>query len=216
MEVKLAITTDGELLVSPTDMSEDLQNDQVWAEFIINSEIDSKATLIVTTEPTIYEYTFPEDGLFTYYKLRIYKDTALTEQDKEGRIYYNTQKNCLMYNKQILDYKEIYDIIRHTGVVLDYIEKPVFSIYFLSVCTSDLQRELIYGRFRKGTIETCDSYSDKKKIRDFLTITIFVLRELIHQQRFAECLDILKTIKSCVSLCDDHHVKQNSCGCNNH
>ena len=27
--------------------------------------------------------------------------------------------------------REVYDIIRHTGVVLDYIEKPVFSIYFL-------------------------------------------------------------------------------------
>lgn len=215
MEVKLAITTEGELLASPIDMEELLPDNQVWAEFIVNSGIDSEDTLVITTEPTIYEYTFPEDGLFTYYKLRIYKDTMLSDLEKKDRVYYNTVDECLMYNyERILDYKQMQKILSKTGTVLDYIEKPVFSIYFLSICTSDLQREFIYGRFRKGTIEACDSYSDKKKIRDFLTITIFVLRELIRQQRFAECLDILRTIKSCVPICENYHVHQGGCGCN--
>ena len=217
MEVRLAITTEGELLASPINMEESLPDTQVWVEFIVNSEIDPEETLSATKEPTIYEYTFPEDGLFTYYKLRVYKDVVLSDPDKENKIYYNTEGGYLMYNNdRILNYKKLPELLCTTGTVLDYIEKPVFSIYFLSICTSDLQREFIYGRFRKGTINTCDSYDGKKQIRDFLTITVFILRELIRQQRFAECLDILKTIKSCVPICDNYPVYRDDCGCNKH
>jgi hypothetical protein len=96
------------------------------------------------------------------------------------------------------------------------VTKPIFSICRLHNCLENKLRSYIFD-----TLKTCGQYPECNKdsyddyIRNFLFSTIFILRQLICQERYAEATRILDSINNCNGICEDTRSNSNKCNCCN-
>lgn len=94
--------------------------------------------------------------------------------------------------------------------------KPIFSICRLHNCLENKLRTYIFD-----TLKTCGQYPECNKdsygdhIRNFLFSTVFILRQLICQERYAEATRILDSINNCNGICEDTRSNSNKCNCCN-
>lgn len=213
--IKILITTNCELLVSPrTDLNDP---GYIYLEFMVAEDIDSYETLELSECPQLYRYYFKKDGIYMYYRLKITTKSLLEGVELDDRLYYNDDSNKLMLgNKELVSSEQLKDIVDNdypetSYGIIEFIERPVFSICRISNCLENLQRKYIFDECPSK--KSCKDDPDKIN-RDFLFSSVFILRLLIRQQRYEEALKILESINDCGAICSNMQAPNiNTCGC---
>lgn len=213
--IKILITTNCELLVSPrTDLNDP---GYVYLEFMVSENVDSYETLELSECPQLYRYYFEEDGVYMYYRLKIVTKSLLEDVELENRLYYDDVSDKLMIgNKELISSEQLKDIVdddypETSYGIIEFVERPVFSICRISNCLENLQRKYIFDGCPSK--KNCKEDSDKLN-RDFLFSSVFILRLLIQQQRYEEALRILESINDCGVVCSNMQSPSiNTCGC---
>lgn len=185
----------------------------VYVEFLSSPHVTPNSTIKITDNQfEEYRIKLPTDGLYVYYKLMIYKENSLND-DQKKRIYYNENDKKLYYNKkEILDIETLLVYLDYTGSTLDFYEEPVFSLCKLEHCVFNLQRKSLLPIIKFCGRNTCEENKLEKDQRTFLFISLQVLQHLISEEKYAEAEEILESLSSCNSLCKDLNTNSN-CGC---
>lgn len=186
----------------------------VYVEFLSSPHISADTTVKISEDQfEEYRISLPADGLYTYYKLMIYKDTFL-EGKYKNKVYFNETDKKIYYNdKEISKIEDLFIYLDKTGSVVDYYEEAIFSLCKLEHCVFKLQQKSLLPLIKYCGKNTCDESKEEKNQRNFLFISLQVLHHLISEEKYGEAEEILKGLSSCNSLCGD--LKGNSnCGCN--
>lgn len=209
--VKKLITTKCELLVSP-ETSITATPGLVYLEFLMGENIDSMENAQISSIPELFKYDLDDDGLYMYYRLAIFTKERLGENCTD-KLYYDESKDKLMLgNEEVnssVQLEKIVDKIETEYAIIEFVEEPVFSICRLTHCLSEYQRKFVL----EGCSEDTRCKSTDTFAREFLFSTVFVLRQLIRQQRYGEALRILKSVEGCNGLCSNTKSSTKKCNC---
>lgn len=175
------------------------------SNFVISEDIENE-----------FEYKLPKDGLYVYYKIMIYKKSAIDESYK-NKFYFNEEDEKIYFGDKVVeDLTELIDLLGTNNYgVIDYFEFPIFSVCQLRNCLSAVQRKVIFSGIKDcaASSSECEENKKYKSQRDFLFITLWVLNELICLKRYDEASEILEAISSCGSICSNLIDKSNNCNC---
>lgn len=216
--VKALITTQGELLVSPRwDL--EVTPGYVYLEFVDNADIDTLNSIQISTDaPVIYKQDLHNDGLYIYHRMQVLTRSYIEDEavPYDNLFYYDDLEKPGLYcdgeevttNQQLL--KIVKDNEGSLAGIIDYISYPIFSLSRIQKCLSEYQRKFIFEHNGKD-IKYCNDNKTDKFNRDFLFSTVFVLRQLIKEQRYEEATRILQTVNNCSSICKDVYSKKGCC-----
>lgn len=187
----------------------------VYVEFLSSSHISADSTVKISEDQFgEYRISLPKDGLYTYYKLMIYKDSFL-EGKYKNKVYFNEDNEKIYYNdKEISKIEDLFVYLDQTGAVVDYYEESIFSLCKLAHCVFKLQQKSLIPLIRFCGKNTCDESKEEKNQRNFLFISLQVLQHLVSEEKYEEAEEILKGLSSCNSLCKDLNGNVSNCGCN--
>lgn len=191
----------------------DYEGEVVFLEFVTGKDIDSSKNLIITEkEFNTYKYSLPKDGLYVYYKIALQKKEYMGNE-YINKIYYDNGK--IMYKDQeIKDPSELIDYLTLTGVgILDYCEEVVFSLCKLEHCVFEIQRSVLKAGLKTCGLDDCDKLKNIRDQRNFLFISLAVLKHLISEEKYDDAEEILEALSSCGSLCKDLNNSSKSCNC---
>lgn len=218
MNVNLKLNANCQLVATPIDdwlidnILDPFASDSeavVFVEFVVNPKIDSNNTIRVSSTHQYYYYDLPQDGLYVYYKLKIF-EKSYVDNNYSGLCYDSKNDILLFKGVELKDVLEILPGIEQAEFgVLDYIKSPIFSICKLQHCLKEMQKKSI-SQCNNGL---CDKSDSDRKMRDFLFITIYVLENLICQERFGEANEILNSVSSCVPICKNISITKSGCNC---
>lgn len=222
--INKVITTGCELWVNST-VHENVPG-VMYFEFLEGPGLSTIMTKKVSqfSDLNTYKQKLNDDGLFMYYCLQIKtKSTLLAEDpsmDLSIRVYCDfVDGNWILYNGfDIVDTNEKLNLVFENKTEDDagLVTKPIFSICRLHNCLETKLRSYIFD-----TLKTCGQYPECNKdsyddyIRNFLFSTVFILRQLICQERYAEATRILDSINNCNGICEDTRSNSNKCNCCN-
>lgn len=181
----------------------------MFLEFVVSPNLNVNSTLRLSRSLHYYEVNLPEDGLYIYYKLKIF-NKRYVEKDYSGLCYDPINEVLMFKNEKLTNILEVLPYLDQ-GFTLEYIKVPVFSICRLQNCLMQLQKNSI----SKCNHGLCDKFDSDKQIRDFLFISIYILENLICEERFGEADDILKSLESCVPICKSISSSKSDCNCKN-
>ena len=183
----------------------------IYVEFVIYEDGNSG---FYVSENLDNEFVFdlPKDGLYAYYKIEIYKKEYI-EDATNKKFYYDGK--IMFGDEEIINPEDIINKLDISYGIIDYYEHPIFSLCKLENCILSLEKNTILNESNDylGTAN-CNKNDQIKKQRDFLFITLFVLKNLICQKRFVEAKEVLDSISSCESLCENLKNTKSNCGCN--
>lgn len=190
----------------------DYQGELVFIEFVVGEDVDSSKTMVITeNEFNKYKYQLPHDGLYVYYKVAISKKEFLGEE-YATKIYYDNGK-IMFNNSEIKDPSELIDYLTQTGKgILDYCEESVFSLCRLEHCSFELERKVLEAGLGTCGI-VCEKSINLKNQRNFLFISLYVLKHLISEEKYDEAENILKRLNTCSFLCKNMNPKFKNCNC---
>lgn len=149
-----------------------------------NEQLDNFAVIVDRTEVD-WTYDMPSDGLYIYYEIDWPEDESIPN-------------DFIGYMMSDLSKLTEWERLKH------------FSICKLRHCTMELEKEMIYDFISNCNSNNCDKKSSEQYARDILLIGIFVLENLICQQRYSEATMILDSLTSC-NLCKDSITKKCNC-----
>ena len=183
----------------------------VYVEFVIYEDGNS-GFYISENLDNEFVFDLPKDGLYAYYKIKIYKKEYI-EDATNNKFYYDDK--IMFGNEEIINPEDIINKLDISYGIIDYCEHPIFSLCKLENCILSLEKNTILNESNDylGTAN-CNKNDQIKKQRDFLFITLFVLKNLICQERFVEAKEVLDSISSCESLCENLKNTKSNCGCN--
>ena len=183
----------------------------VYVEFVIY-ENGNSGFYISENLDNEFVFDLPKDGLYAYYKIKIYKKEYI-EDATNNKFYYDDK--IMFGNEEIINPEDIINKLDISYGIIDYYEHPIFSLCKLENCILSLEKNTILNESNDylGTAN-CNKNDQIKKQRDFLFITLFVLKNLICQERFVEAKEVLDSISSCESLCENLKNTKSNCGCN--
>lgn len=183
----------------------------VYVEFVIYEDGNS-GFYISENLDNEFVFDLPKDGLYAYYKIKIYKKEYI-EDATNNKFYYDDK--IMFGDEEIVNPEDIINKLDISYGIIDYYEHPIFSLCKLENCILSLEKNTILNESNDylGTAN-CNKNDQIKKQRDFLFITLFVLKNLICQKRFVEAKEVLDSISSCESLCENLKNTKSNCGCN--
>lgn len=185
--------------------------------------INQKCQLIVSGNWDVLEFdSNVEDKIevlvywddFTIYKIEKNRtsDTLIWDLEKDGRYKYfqiNLKKD--VDDIDITDPESIIKYIESKTNSTDYIVKEIFSICRLRNCTVQLEKESIHDFINHHKDYSCKKIKGQS-YKDILLIAIFVLENLIVQERYSEATMIIESLSMCNTLCKFNKLK--TCNCN--
>lgn len=196
---------------------EDPEEDFVYIEFLVSPYLNIEDTLVIRKQPDYYVQALPEDGLYIHYCIKTYDSENIKQEIENGfeGLYFDSDKNVLLFkNTPVTDYRQLAKslplLMNEKEGVLDYSENYAFSICKLRNCVVSLQKKSI-GELSRTY---CKKATEIEKMRDFLFISIYILENLICQERYTEALDILSSISRCGYLCESKSSRKSNCNCN--
>ena len=217
IKVKKLINTKCELLVSPIS-SVETSSDYVYLEFVVGEGVDCYDNIEISNLPELYKFSLDDDGLFMYYRFKIYKKSFLGE-NVFGKFYYDDESEIARLMLGDIEIstsnalEEVANNCRRTEYsILEIIEEPVFAICRLTHCLTEHQRKFVLEGCSGGMLK-CKNKTTDSFVREFLFSTVFVLRQLIKQQRYGEALQILRSVEGCHELCKNTKSVTRKCNC---
>lgn len=186
----------------------------VYLEFLVSKHLNTRTTVKISEDQfEEYRFTLPKDGLYVYYKLMVYKKSSLDAEYK-NKLYFNEKDEEFYLNdKKIINFEDLLLYLDQTGFVVDYYEQPVFSLCKLEHCVFNLQRTALLPIMKFCGKNTCEESKNDKNQRNFLFISLEVLKHLISEEKYDEAEEILEALSSCGSLCKDISNNHSNCGC---
>ena len=142
----------------------------------------------------------PEDGYYTYYLLAVNTKEHLEENGidlNQDYVYYDEETDKIMKNgKEIEKLSTLHDLCSEINAdskygILTLYQKSFFSICYLSLNLANSQRFVIFD-----SSKACEDRQAKLN-RDFLFMTVYMLKELIRQERYEEAHRILASVSNC-------------------
>lgn len=187
----------------------------VYVEFLVSSHISPEATLKITEDQfEEYKMKLPSDGMYIYYKLMVYKKGSLDTELYKNKVYYDGSDNGFYYNdKKISRIEDLLLYLDQTGVFAGFYEELVFSLCKLEHCVFNLQKKSLLPLLKFCGKNTCDESKNDKNQRNFLFISLEVLKHLIDEEKYEEAEEILDSLSSCNSICKDISNNNSNCGC---
>ena len=192
MELKL--NTKCQLIV---DGKPEISNGMHKIELIVLASDPSISLSVMDRTSNFLTYNLPKDGLYFYYEI----NCPIGDLEDVSHL---TTENIL--NRLEINYLE--DAPTHS---IDYTKQSVYSICKLRNCLLSLESKSIEDFANVCNKKNCMKY-DVDRTKDLLLTAVFVLENLICQQRFSEADRILEALSSCNSLCNTNIT--NTCGCN--
>lgn len=132
-------------------------------------------------------YDLPTDGLYHYYEINWPEDKPMETMEK---IIASLELGNLQEDQEV----EVYPL-------------SIFSICKLRNCTLNLEKQAISDFINNK--RSCKTST--RDYKDILLISVFVLENLICQNRYAEAGMLLDKLVSCSDLCENKPIK--SCNC---
>jgi len=83
----------------------------------------------------------------------------------------------------------------------------------LDRCLFELQRKAFFDGLKNCSFGACETNKMLKLQRDFLFITVYILRYLIDIGSYLEAQRIIEALATCGNLCDDSLSMNKRCGC---
>ena len=163
----------------------------------------------------VYLYKLPKDGWYVYYQF----NTIIHEFTTENiGFYYDPVNKTFMYNDIKVKNEDIINYIDSSNVD-DCIIEDIFSICKLRNCLLKLQKKYICKHIQNCHEVICDDEDQLRTYRDFLFVSVYMLENLICQQRYIEALTILSKISTCNPICEELDTTStsnpvNDCNCN--
>lgn len=214
--VRKLITTKCELLVSPFEEIEPASQ-YVYLEFMTKKgdNIDSYESACISQNPIIYKFKIDEDGLYFYNRLKLGTKSFFGDIDA-NTVYYDEELGEVFIGSKKIEtstqLNDLVDNIKTENRIFEVVAEPIFSICRLEYCLAEKQRKFLFAISKDYKIENCEESKSDKFLRDFLFTSLFVLRQLIRQQRYDEASRILVTLTRCNGLCVDT-ISSKSCNC---
>lgn len=228
METKLSINDKCELIATPVITEENILNNvldsvldpcfvpeesesknTIYLEFLLSSEIKNPIkTAKISTNRDFYVYPLKTDGLYVYYLMEI---TTVPENKNKG-LYYNLKESDLYLNGKVVNdltyLVEVIPTLNEGEGLIDFLSEEIFSICKLKKCLLELQKQSI-STYKSGKCKNIDS---NKHNRDFLFISIYILENLICNERYTEAIEIVKSIEGCGINCNSS-TNKTRCNC---
>ena len=174
-----------------------------WDVVEIDPNVEDRIELLVYVEdPSIYKietnrsnatlvWDLDRDGFYKYFQINLPKDMDITISD--------------LVSRSLIQY------LSEPTNSTDFVEKSFFSICKLRNCTVQLEKEVIHNFVNNCRTKSCKKIQDKST-KDILLIAIFVLENLISQERYTEAQMIVDSLSTCGTLCNSQ--KTQMCNCN--
>lgn len=189
--------------------------------------VDSQIIDTIFTDHTSYldeaHYTMQQDGFYTVFHLILpsvewlkkeleKKDSIL---DTDMGIYVSDCENIYYYKDGELYIKSSEEIalVNTENTTISRIEFDRFSIYYLYDCFLSICKQI----FSKINYKCLDksNLNDLQFKRDFLWMSISVIKYYVELNQLFEAQRILEEINYCGGFCNDQQLQQSSgCGCN--
>lgn len=163
-----------------------------------------------------YKWTLPKDGLYKYYKFEFLKYDKDDGNNKpiiikeDNKLWFNSMSEENIKN---IDINTILDeFFKNASIVEDFYIEDIYSLCKLEHCVFNILRlEVIPGIKSCGI---CNTTVEKRNQRNFLFISLQVLKQLIAEEKYEEANDILDALSLCGSLCENVNEDNSNCGCN--
>ena len=143
-------------------------------------------------------FNLPKDGFYKYYIFPSSYDVETLE---------NLCKDGLETFLQHLDSPN-----NSIGPLTPENEYDIFSIHHLRSCVMQMEKEAIWEFVEMCRGKNCKNKTSDKSTKDLLLIAIFVLENLIAQERYTEAQIILDSLSTCANICNTN--KTFTCNCN--
>ena len=188
--MELNINQSCQLIISGTwDVSGFDSNTENKIELLVHLDDPSIYKIETNRSDTTLVWNLEKDGLYKYVQINLPKNVNLDTMDAVKLIeYLNNPTNSV-----------------------DFVEKQIFSICKLRTCTIQLEKEAIHNFVNNHNIKSCKKDSGQS-VKDLLLIAVFVLENLISQERYTEAQMIINSLDSCGVLCRSQKLQ--TCNCN--
>ena len=222
METIVTTNNNCELVASPYLSEDDKILDEIlnpcnktidncyYIEFVVNPNIDSNATMRIANKRDHYTLSLPKDGLYIYYIVSVL-DESLVSADYPDLYYDSKKKKLILNKKEVSNITELVPYLQISSGSIEYDEIPIFSVCKLRKCVMKSELESMRNCLNKNS--KCASQKDRQN-KDFLFISLYILENLICQERYSEATNILERIASCSTICNDSKYNDRKCSCN--
>ena len=111
----------------------------VYVEFVIYEDGNS-GFYISENLDNEFVFDLPKDGLYAYYKIKIYKKEYI-EDATNNKFYYDDK--IMFGNEEIINPEDIINKLDISYGIIDYYEHPIFSLCKLENCILSLEKNTI-------------------------------------------------------------------------
>lgn len=173
-----------------------------------------------------YKYVTDYDGRYIYSKFGIYNPEALLDNGEyklKDKIFYY-EDNVYLGLSNVSSLKDIntstaklisnwYTLKDYIGTNIDYYyTTELFTFCKLNKCVINYQKQTLFKK-----VESCNKIckeDNKKSLRDFLFISVYILDYLVCTGNYAEAQRILESLSACGELCNDSVFISSTTNCN--
>ena len=173
-----------------------------------------------------YKYITDYDGRYIYSKYGVYNPETLLDSGEyklKNKIFcYNNEVYLGLSNVSSLDninsstaklISNWYTLKDYIGTNIDYYySTELFTFCKLNKCVINYQKQTLFKK-----VESCNKIckeDNKKSLRDFLFISVYVLDYLVCTGNYAEAQRILENLSACGELCNDSVFISSTTNCN--
>ena len=175
------------------------------------------------------------DGKYTYFSIRLWTlDGWNYEKNKQTEYYSKTadvqipenifyihgsKDNFHLYRngKQVLVEDLVDELLSasENWGCLELQRKDIFALCHFEQCVAALQKETILKNLKFAGTKICMSSSELEEQRDFMFLTLDLLKSLIEQERYEQAQQLLDDVSTkCGIICKTATATKNGCGCN--
>lgn len=240
LNISININNQCEIIASDTTNYSTSLSNIVFVEFLCYSSYSDDETTLVpivaskrityadnTTLDRVYKYQTQYDGHYLYAKYGITKLESLlidgTYQIKDKIFFYNdkiylgisntTDINLITANSLLIT--NWYDLHEYMGDKINYFSNiELFTICKLEHCLFELQKKTLFEKIAKCSKLNCEDNQETQNIRDFLFVSVYVLKWLIANFKYLEAQRILESLSACGQLCGSNNfISNKNCNC---
>ena len=118
-------------------------------------------------------------------------------------------------NTDLESIEEGMDSVLDTDSDADYTETSLFTIHNLRSCLLDYEKKVVGSALCNcvsGSGMVCGSSNDKQ-MADFLLATVFVVENLVNDNKPMDAAEIVEKVHHCNGICQQNANKNKKCNC---
>lgn len=209
LEIVLSANEDGNIVLTDrTNYSEwttDVSNHTVIERLLnYNSKVlETKVSTVSNSTDSYFELI--SDGMYVYQRLIL----PTHNHDGNTDCYYEDGKIYLDGNEA--QFEDVWKV-KSENVNVFWFDDVFFSIFNIVKCFILMESNRLNSIFENGCKIQCTD-NPYAANADFLASAIFVLRNLVRQNRYVEAQELLNRLQTCSGLCKDVKRSLKECGC---